>query len=91
MVHSECMASALLPDSQEDREVYLREHNARNFINAVNDARRELLDALLITVSGEHRAASRSPTASHKRRCAALQGPERDALRWRDPVLCFVY
>lgn len=52
MVHSECMASALLPDNQEDHEGCLREHNARNFIKAVNDARRESLDALLMTVKG---------------------------------------
>lgn len=46
------MAAVRLPDNQEDREVYLREHNASNFIKAVNNARRKSLDMVLMTVKG---------------------------------------
>ena len=41
-----------LPSTQEDREVYLRDHNASNFIKAVNDARHRSLDTVLMTVKG---------------------------------------
>jgi hypothetical protein len=44
------MASVPLPGNQEDREVYLREHDASNFINAVSDARSRSLDTVLMTV-----------------------------------------
>lgn len=46
------MASVHLPDNQEDREVYLREHNASNFIKAVTNAQRQSIDTLLMTVKG---------------------------------------
>jgi hypothetical protein len=42
------MASQL-PDNQEDREVYLREHNAERFIAAVDKTRRDA-DTVLMTV-----------------------------------------
>jgi hypothetical protein len=46
------MASAHLPDNQEDREVFLRERNAGNFIEAVANAQRQQLDTLLMSVKG---------------------------------------
>lgn len=52
LAHSKCMASVRLPENQEDREVYLREHNARSFSKAVNDARHRSLDTVLMTVKG---------------------------------------
>lgn len=44
------MITNRLPSNQEDREVYLREHNAANFIDAVSDGRRQSLDAIIMTV-----------------------------------------
>ncbi|HXB65416.1 MAG TPA: hypothetical protein VNV42_11135 [Solirubrobacteraceae bacterium] len=44
------MASAQLPDNQEDREVYLREHDAGGFIDTVSNARRDLVDTVIMTV-----------------------------------------
>jgi hypothetical protein len=47
------MAQAVLPTNQEDREVYLREHNASNFIKAVSTTKAKadtlimMLDAFL--------------------------------------------
>jgi hypothetical protein len=43
------MASNRLPDNQEDREVYLRDH-AKGFIEAVSNARRESMDTVVMTV-----------------------------------------
>lgn len=39
-----------LPNNQEDREVYLREHNAANFIEAISNARRDSIDTVIMTV-----------------------------------------
>lgn len=39
-----------LPDNQEDREVYLREHQAGRFIDAVSHARRDSADSVILTV-----------------------------------------
>jgi hypothetical protein len=39
-----------LPDNQEDREVYLREHNAANFIEAVTNGHRDSIDTVVMTV-----------------------------------------
>jgi hypothetical protein len=47
--HSRCMATRL-PDNQEDREVYLREHNAARFIDMIHDARRDAVDVVIMTV-----------------------------------------
>jgi hypothetical protein len=44
------MASTRLPDNQEDREVYLREHRAASFIEAVSNARRDSVDTVIMTV-----------------------------------------
>jgi hypothetical protein len=44
------MTTEHLPTNQEDREVYLREHNAANFVKAVSDARRDSVDAVIMTV-----------------------------------------
>jgi hypothetical protein len=44
------MAGSPLPDNQEDREVYLREHRAARFVDAVSRARRDSLDTVLMTV-----------------------------------------
>jgi hypothetical protein len=44
------MASERLPDNQEDREVYLRNHRAPSFIEAVSDARRDSLDTVIMTI-----------------------------------------
>jgi hypothetical protein len=49
---SEGMATDLLPDNQEDREVYLRDHRATNFIEVVSNARRDSVDTVIMTVSG---------------------------------------
>jgi hypothetical protein len=46
------MASTRLPDNQEDREVYLREHNAASFIEAVSNGRRDSIDTVTMTVKG---------------------------------------
>jgi hypothetical protein len=46
------MASERLPDNQEDREVYLRDHRAGEFVKAVSDARRDSLDEVIMTVKG---------------------------------------
>jgi hypothetical protein len=39
-----------LPSNQEDREVYLREHRATGFVEAITDARRQALDTVIMTV-----------------------------------------
>lgn len=39
-----------LPNNQEDREVYLREHNARDFIKAVTEASRQDVATIIMTV-----------------------------------------
>jgi hypothetical protein len=44
------MTTNQLPDNQEDREVYLREHNAADFIKAVTDARRDSIDTVILTI-----------------------------------------
>jgi hypothetical protein len=44
------MAADRLPDNQEDREVYLREHRASEFVKAVTDARRDSVDTVIMTV-----------------------------------------
>jgi hypothetical protein len=46
------MASVRLPDNQEAREVYLREHNAGSFIESINGARRDSVDTVMMTVKG---------------------------------------
>jgi hypothetical protein len=44
------MTTDRLPNNQEDREVYLREHNAATFIEAVNNSRRDAVDTVIMTV-----------------------------------------
>jgi hypothetical protein len=44
------MSQQVLPDNQEDREVYLREHNAGKFIAAVNDVQAKQLDTVMLTI-----------------------------------------
>jgi hypothetical protein len=44
------MATDRLPNNQEDREVYLRDHRAANFIEAVSKARRDSVDTVIVTV-----------------------------------------
>ncbi len=44
------MTTDRLPNNQEDREVYLRDHRAGEFIKAVSDARRDSLDTVMMTV-----------------------------------------
>lgn len=44
------MPTDRLPSNQEDREVYLRDHRAGEFIKAVSDARRDSVDTLVMTV-----------------------------------------
>jgi hypothetical protein len=44
------MGPQLLPDNQEDREVYLRAHRAGSFIEAVRDAHRRAADAVIMTI-----------------------------------------
>lgn len=44
------MTRQQLPGNQEDREAFLREHNADNFINAVTDATRQGVDIVIMTV-----------------------------------------
>jgi hypothetical protein len=39
-----------LPDTQEDREVYLRDHCAGNFIEAVLGSHRRAADTVIMTV-----------------------------------------
>jgi hypothetical protein len=46
------MASERLPANQEDREVYLRHHDAAGFIDAVSDARRDSADTVIMSVNG---------------------------------------
>jgi hypothetical protein len=43
------MTTTLLPGSQEDREIYMREHNAASFVNAVDDARRKSTHTIVMT------------------------------------------
>jgi hypothetical protein len=47
---SGCMTTDRLPNNQEAREVYLREHNAATFIEAVNNSRRDSVDTVIMTV-----------------------------------------
>jgi hypothetical protein len=44
------MTTDRLPSNQEDREVYLREHRAAEFVKAVTDARRDSVDTVIMTV-----------------------------------------
>jgi hypothetical protein len=44
------MPSTLLPSNQEDRRVYLREHDAARFVDLVERARSEHADTVLMTV-----------------------------------------
>lgn len=44
------MATDRFPSNQEDREVYLREHRASEFVKAVTDARRDSVDRVIMTV-----------------------------------------
>jgi hypothetical protein len=44
------MALDRFPDNQEDREVYLRDRRAGEFVKAVSDARRDSLDTVIMTV-----------------------------------------
>ena len=44
------MTTDQLPSSQEDREVYLREHNAGDFIKAVTEAPDQGVDTVIMTV-----------------------------------------
>jgi hypothetical protein len=46
--YSESMSGQLLPDNQEDREVYLREHDAGNFIEAVRNTQTKQADTLIM-------------------------------------------
>jgi hypothetical protein len=39
-----------LPDNQEDREIYLREHNAASFIETITNSRRDSVDTVIMTV-----------------------------------------
>jgi hypothetical protein len=39
-----------LPNNQEDREVYLRDHRAGNFIEAVGGTHRRAADTVIMTV-----------------------------------------
>jgi len=43
--------SQVLPNNQEDREVYLREHNAGQFIEAVKGAQTKKADTIIITMA----------------------------------------
>jgi hypothetical protein len=44
------MPQQVLPNNQEDREVYLREHEAGNFIEAVQGVQKEKVDTLIMTL-----------------------------------------
>jgi hypothetical protein len=44
------MTTDRLPNNQEDREVYLHDHRAGEFIKAVRDARRDSVDTVLMTI-----------------------------------------
>ncbi len=44
------MATDRLPDNQEDREVFLRDHRAADFVDAVSNARRDSVDTFSMTV-----------------------------------------
>ena len=44
------MTTNRLPNNQEDREVYLREHNAASFVEAVTNGRRDSIDTVVMTV-----------------------------------------
>jgi hypothetical protein len=45
------MTTDRLPNNQEDREVYLRDHNAGSFIEAVSDASQDSLDTVIMTIN----------------------------------------
>jgi hypothetical protein len=50
------MSATALPTNQEDREVYLREHEARDFVEAVRSTQTEKADTLIMMLdafSGE--------------------------------------
>ena len=40
-----------LPDNQEDREVYLRAHNAEQFVTAIEKTK-QVADAVVMTIEG---------------------------------------
>lgn len=44
------MATEHLPNNQEDREVYLRDHRAGEFVKTVCDARRDSVETVMMTV-----------------------------------------
>jgi hypothetical protein len=44
------MTTDRLPNNQEDREVYLHEHRAGEFIKAVTNARRDSVDTVIMTI-----------------------------------------
>jgi hypothetical protein len=44
------MTTDRLPNNQEDREIYLREHRAGEFVRAVTEARRDSVDTVIMTV-----------------------------------------
>jgi hypothetical protein len=48
------MSHSKLPDNQEDREVYLRDHNAPSLITAVTDARANDLDTVIMMLDAFH-------------------------------------
>jgi hypothetical protein len=44
------MTTDRLPSNQEDREVYLRDHRAGEFVKAASDARRDSVHTIIMTV-----------------------------------------
>jgi hypothetical protein len=48
--HSGRIGPKPLPDNQEDREVYLRDHRGAGFIEAVQGAHRRSADTVVMTV-----------------------------------------
>jgi hypothetical protein len=45
------MSGDSLPTNQEDREVYLREHNAANFIKTIPNAQGEQFDTVVMSLN----------------------------------------
>ncbi len=60
-MYSETMSDHALPRNQEDREVYLREHNAGNFIEAVRSTQTKKADTLIGRLFGANRNCSTLP------------------------------
>lgn len=44
------MSHSVLPDNREDQEAYLREHDAAQFVEAIDNARRDELDTIIFTL-----------------------------------------